>query len=153
LLSTPARADRVFAYKFQGALAFSSWAFVLLGTPVLIAYGRVQGAQWHYYALLPLFCLGFVLLPGSVGALLCLLVINFVPRRRKHLLVAAVITALAVALLVSYQMAVTAQEAEFWNKDLVQRLLGRFSFLQGPLVPTHWVTRGLQEAAQGELAS
>ena len=31
LLSTPANDDQVFAYKFQGAIAFSSWAFVLLG--------------------------------------------------------------------------------------------------------------------------
>src|SRR3984893_12911404 len=27
LLATPAAADQVFAYKFQGAVAFSSWAF------------------------------------------------------------------------------------------------------------------------------
>jgi hypothetical protein len=30
LLSTPLRPDQIFAYKFQGAVAFSSWAFVLL---------------------------------------------------------------------------------------------------------------------------
>src|SRR5262249_42114175 len=41
LLTTPAPADQIFAYKFQGALAFSSWAFVLLGSPILIAYGLV----------------------------------------------------------------------------------------------------------------
>ncbi len=39
LLTTPASADQVFAYKFQGALAFSSWGFLLLGSPVLVAYG------------------------------------------------------------------------------------------------------------------
>src|SRR6266496_3367921 len=31
LLAGPVAADRVFAYKFQGAVAFSSWAFLLLG--------------------------------------------------------------------------------------------------------------------------
>src|SRR5262245_25148660 len=30
LLSGPIREDRVFAYKFQGAVGFSSWAFILL---------------------------------------------------------------------------------------------------------------------------
>src|SRR5262249_51111306 len=79
LLSTPIPADRVFAYKYQGAIAFSSWAFVLLGSPVLIAYGLVFGVPWYFYVLLPLFFVGFLLLPGSVGALLCLFVVNCVP--------------------------------------------------------------------------
>ena len=69
LLGTPARADQVFAYKFQAAVAFSSWAFLLLGLPILIAYGLVFGVPWCYYALLPVFFVGFLLLPGSVGAL------------------------------------------------------------------------------------
>ena len=69
LLSTPVDDDQVFAYKFQGAMAFSIWAFLLLGGPILIAYGLVCDGPWYFYALLPLFFLGFVLLPGSLGAL------------------------------------------------------------------------------------
>src|SRR5581483_6888914 len=57
LLGTPARADQVFAYKFQGALAFSSWAFILLGSPILIAYGVVFHVPWYFYGLMPLFFL------------------------------------------------------------------------------------------------
>src|SRR5205814_10732377 len=52
LLSKPVRADRVFAYKFQGAVAFSSWAFLILGGPVLIAYGLVCTAPLSFYAFL-----------------------------------------------------------------------------------------------------
>src|SRR5262249_1788309 len=66
LLSKPVAADQVFAYKFQGAVGFSSWAFLLLGGPILLAYGLVAGVPWLFYAALPLFFLGFVLLPGSV---------------------------------------------------------------------------------------
>ena len=39
LLAAPVPEEEIFAYKFQGAVAFSSWAFVLLGSPILIAYG------------------------------------------------------------------------------------------------------------------
>ena len=67
LLSKPVAADQVFAFKFQGAVLFSSWAFLLLGGPILIAYGIVAEAPWYFYVLLPLFFLGFVLLPGSLG--------------------------------------------------------------------------------------
>src|SRR5207249_920706 len=86
LLSRPVRADHVFAYKFQGALGFSSSAFLLLGSPVLIAYGVVCEAPWFFYLYLPFFFLGYVLLPGCLGALACLLLVNYVPRRRKQVI-------------------------------------------------------------------
>jgi ABC-2 type transport system permease protein len=95
LLARPVGADQVFAYKFQGALTFSSWAFLLLGSPILIAYGLVCNGPWYFYFVLPLYFLGFVLLPGSIGAILCLLIVNFVPRRRKELLILAIVVVLA----------------------------------------------------------
>jgi ABC-2 type transport system permease protein len=88
LFATPVPEDRVFAYKFQGATAFSSWAFLLLGGPLLIAYGIAAYAPWSYYVFVPVFFFGFVLLPASVGGLLCLLVVNFVPRHRMQVLIA-----------------------------------------------------------------
>lgn len=99
LLCSPARADRVFAAKFQAAVAFSSWAFLILGVPVLVAYGLVAGVPWYFYPLLPLYLLGFVLLPGSVSAMACLLFVRFAPRNRKQalLLVGVVVVALALA--------------------------------------------------------
>src|SRR5262249_50177582 len=53
LLALPIADDQIFSYKFQGAVAFSSWAFVLLGSPVLLSYGLEvsdAGAPWYYYA-------------------------------------------------------------------------------------------------------
>ena len=95
LLSTPARADQVFAFKFQTAIAFSSWAFLMLGLPILVAYGLVFHVPWTYYALLPVFLVGFLLLPGSIGAIACFLIVNVTPQRRKQVL-AATVTLLAV---------------------------------------------------------
>ena len=61
LLTTPARSDHVFTSKFQGAVAFSSWAFVVLGVPIFVAYGIAAEAPWYFYPLLPLCLLGYVL--------------------------------------------------------------------------------------------
>ncbi len=66
LLATPLDDDRVFAHKFQGATAISVWAFLLLGGPILIAYGIACGAPWYFYALLAPFFIGFILLPASL---------------------------------------------------------------------------------------
>jgi len=150
LLSTPAAADQVFAYKFHGAVAFSSWAFVLLGSPVLIAYGLVFAVPWYFYALLPLFFVGFVLLPGSVGALICLVVVNAVPRRRKQVLAVAI---LAVCLLLALWAVhlVRATQAQNWTRDAVKDFLSQFAFAQGVLTPSHWMSQGLLAAGHGEV--
>lgn len=148
LLTTPAVIDQVFAYKFQGAVAFSSWAFLLLGGPVLVAYGITFDVSWHFYVLLPLFFVGFLLLPGSLGALACLLIVNLVPQRRKEVLVLALVVILAAAGAWAWQV-IYSLRTEVWTSDLMQELFGRLWFVGNPLVPTNWMTRGLQAAARG----
>src|SRR5262249_55314334 len=150
LLHLPVPADRVFAYKFQGALTFSSWAFLLLGGPVLIAYGIVYDAPWNFFLLLPLFFLGFVLLPGSLGALVTLLVVNVVPKRRKQVLMASLLLFGLAASVWTYRTFRQAVRPEIGNRDALHQLMGWFAFAQGALVPSHWMTKGLQEAARGQ---
>jgi ABC-2 type transport system permease protein len=150
LLSTPAPADQIFAYKYQGALAFSSWGFLLLSTPVLLAYGIVYSVHWAFYALLPLFFFGFVLLPASIGALVCLLVVNYIPRQRRQVLVAVALSLIVVAGVWVQRTSRLAQN-QTETREVANRLLGQLILSQGPLVPSHWMTRGLQTAGQGYL--
>ena len=152
LLTTPAAADQVFAYKFQGAITFSSWAVVLLGSPILVAYGLVFHVPWFYYVFLPFFFLGFVLLPGSLGALLCLLMVNYLPRRPKQVLAFSVSLVIGIFCLWIYNMK-PANWTDAFNRDFVQRLVGQFMIVQGPLSPNHWLSRGLQASARGDVRS
>jgi ABC-2 type transport system permease protein len=143
----------VFAYKFQGAVAFSSWAFLLLGGPVLIAYGLVCNGPWYFYAYLLLFFLGFVLLPGSLGGLIALLVVNYVPRQRKQLLLGLVLVVAALAGLWLYHLVQTARSGNWGSepREAVTSLLGRFAFAGSKLMPSHWVARGLGRAGRGDV--
>ena len=150
LLSKPVRADHVFAYKFQGALAFSSSAFLLLGSPVLIAYGVMCAAPWLYYLYLPLFFIGYILLPGSLGALACLLLVNFVPRRRKQVVALVVVLLGALISLWIVRVVRVAPKADRWTREGVSRLLGRFRFAHAPFMPSYWVADGLQAAGRGK---
>lgn len=154
LLSKPVAADRVFAHKFQGAMAFSSWAFLLLGTPILIAYGLACEAPWYFYLLLPLFFLGFVLLPGSLGALAALAVVNFIPQRRKQVLGAS-LAVLVLALIVWIYRIAQASPVELWRDEMreaVTRLLSYFTFTRNSLAPSHWVSLGLRRVVRGDVA-
>jgi ABC-2 type transport system permease protein len=155
LLSKPIRADQVFAYKFQGAMGFSSWAFVLLGSPVLISYGLVCHSPWYFYVALPFFFLGYVLLPGSISALLCLLIVNFVPRRRKQLLALLVVGFILSAGWYIYLIVAEGRAAARAGDAMVEtanNLLNRISFARSLWLPSAWVARGLQAAGRGDLA-
>jgi ABC-2 type transport system permease protein len=151
LLSTPAAADHVFAYKFQGAVGFSSWAFLLLGTPLLVAYGLAFSVPWYYYSFLVLFFVGFILLPGCLAALLCLVIVNWLPRHFRQVLLAAVLIVGAGISLWIYSIKPSGW-GDALSRDFVQRLVGQFAAAQGPLSPNHWLSRGLQAAARGEPA-
>jgi ABC-2 type transport system permease protein len=150
LLITPAAADQVFAFKFQGAVAFSSWAFLLLGSPLLIAYGVIASVPWYFYVVLPLYFLGFVLLPGSVGALICLALANCVPRRPRQLLIVLAVLLLLGCTWWGYRLAQSAWHQTV-TREWLQRLVGQVAFAQGPLVPSHWMARGLVAAARRDL--
>src|SRR5690606_2202470 len=69
LLSTPAPEDRVFAHMFLEAMGFSSWGFLLLGSPMMVAFGITSMAPWPFYALALAYHLAFVAIPGGIGAL------------------------------------------------------------------------------------
>ncbi|MFL5341493.1 MAG: putative ABC transporter permease subunit [Gemmataceae bacterium] len=154
LLSTPARADHVFAYKFQTAMAFSSWAFLLLGCPILVAYGVVYAVSPRFFALLPVFLIGFVILPGALGSLACFLIVNFLPQRRKQVLVLlGGLLLLAVGWwgfnVLHSSAGLLKDSGEDLRNDLTN-LLGQFQFAHSPLVPSHWMTQGLLAAARGD---
>ena len=149
LLSRPVRDDHVFAFKFQGALAFSSWAFLLLGAPLLIAYGIVRGSPLAFYAFVPLFFLGFILLPGAIGGIACLLIVNFLPKRRKQVLI---LGGLAVVVIFGgWGLEILrAARPDNWGAESVNVLLDRFAFTRSRYAPTHWVARGLRAAGGGD---
>src|SRR5262245_37447498 len=152
LLTTPARADQIFATKFQSAVAFSSWGFVVLGVPIFVAYGLMSGVPWYFYALLPLYLLGYVILPGSVSAAGCLLLVRYMPRNRKQflLLVGLVIAALGAFWL--YRIGLGIRKSFVSSGRELDDLIGQFDLLRSGIAPSHWMTRGVMAAARDDFA-
>ena len=154
LLCTPARADRVFGMKFVNAISFSSWAFLILGLPILISYGMVAGVPWYYYPLLPIFLIGYILLPCAISASICLLFVRFAPRNRKQLLLAVGAIALLVVGIWGYRFVMSARESlQTMKRNEVEGLLGQFALVKHPLMPSHWMTNGIMAASRGEAAT
>jgi ABC-2 type transport system permease protein len=147
LLTTPARSDQVFAYAFVQAIGFSSWGFLLLGSPMMVAYGLSIAADWPFYLLSLANLVVFVILPGALGGLGAILVAYFVPRRRKTILI--VLSASLAVLAVWMCVRVVRTPGQVLSRDWLDSLLSQMAFCQQPLLPSRWITRGLIETARG----
>jgi ABC-2 type transport system permease protein len=154
LLTTPARADQIFATKFQGAVVFSSWAFLVLGGPIMLAYGVTFSVPWYYYALLPMYFLAYVILPASIGAILCLLIVNFFPRRRKQALAWFILAAVLGAAWWIYRLitiGVLRRRSIRAEHDALEKVFDMFVLAQGQFSPSRWLSRSTLALARGDL--
>ncbi len=148
LLTTPSPPDQVFAFKFIEAMAFSSWGFLLLGSPMMVAYGIDRNASAGYYLVFLAFLIGFVLIPGSLGAIGAILVANYLPRKTK-----AVLATLAGILLVAVGLLfqrIFQTHGEVLTREFFDGLIGQLAFSQHPLLPSTWMAKGLIGAAKGD---
>jgi ABC-2 type transport system permease protein len=146
LLTSPLRAERIVLYKLQEAIFFSCWGFALLGSPMLLAYGVANHSPWYYYALLLPFMAGFALIPTSLGAIACLLVVYFLPRLRIHAIATSAVILLGVGAVVLWRtFGHVAHQA--MTPEWFQDILARLRFTEQRLLPSWWLSSGLLEAA------
>jgi len=149
LLTTPASEGRIFTYKFQEAIFFSSWGFFLLGSPMLVAFGAVKEAPWHYYALMLPYMIAFVFVPAGLGAIACLLIVHYFTRFRNY--ISAVLIAVVAALAVStLWWLMTAQESELLSPDWLRNVSGRLQFVEYRFFPSWWLSSGMLEASHAQ---
>lgn len=151
LLTTPASADRVFAYKFVEAMGFSSWGFLLLGSPMMVAYGISVHAPTSFYVIFLAYLTSFVLLAGGLGAIAAILAANYFPRRRKTVLALSIALALAAAGYTTYRL--LRSPGDVLSSDWLGGLLLKLEWSRNPLWPSRWTSAGLIAAAQGEWAT
>ena len=146
LLTLPVNDDQIFMHKFQQAAALSSWGFLLLATPLLTAYGHVDGAPWYYYVMLLPMLVAFVYIPVGIGAILCLLVMYWLPRKRIHVVVIAALAIFATVLWMGWGI-VSRPSSEVFSSLWFRHVMSRLQLTESKLLPNWWLTSGLREAA------
>lgn len=149
LLTLPARGERIFHHKFQEAMFFASWGFLLLGSPMLIAYGAVAHAPWYYYLLLPVFMGAFVYIPGSFGAIACVLVMHRLTNRRQYVVAGTVLGVLAAALWIAWTV-INSPQNDLLTPNWFQEMVSRLQFSEHKLLPSWWLSVGLLQASRGQ---
>ncbi|MEK7309726.1 MAG: hypothetical protein AAB038_02815 [Planctomycetota bacterium] len=148
LISLPVSSGRIFFYKLTESIAFSSWAFLFLGSPLLIAFGIDRHANWLYYVWTVLFSAVFIILPALVGSSFSIIIGRFLPRHRRAIVLALIgIVAIALAFVITQMADLRGTRFEF-TAGWMQQFMGKLSFAQNPLLPSFWVTRGLFSAVE-----
>jgi len=149
LHAMPIRPESIYLYKFTESLAFSSWAFLFLGTPLMAAYGDLFHVSWHFYPAFLLYFLGFMFLPAALGSILVMFLTSFLPRTRKGLLVCVSLALLAVsAILVSRILAIRG--GLLADLRLVQEVYESTGFSRNPVLPSFWIAKGILSHARGQ---
>jgi ABC-2 type transport system permease protein len=148
LLTIPARTERVFLHKFQEAIILSGWGFVLLGSPILLAYGVVECAPWYYYAMLLPYLVSFIYIPVAIGAIICLWVVYRIPDSRLAVLIAGAVALAAGAVWIVWLL-LNDPKGDLLTPTWFRELLNRLQFSEKRLLPSWWLSSGLLSAAAG----
>jgi ABC-2 type transport system permease protein len=151
LLTLPVRPGRVFLHKFQEAVFLSSWGFLFLASPMLLAYGLVNAAPWYYFPLLLPLLVSFTYIPAVVGGMICVAVVRWLPSRRLLALLILAGGALSAAVWIGHSLVVDSR-SDLLTPTWFQEMLDRLRITEHRWLPSWWLSSGLLAAAQHEAA-
>ncbi len=153
LLTVPLSYLRVFRLKLIENVVYSSWAILILGLPLTLAYGDVRGLTgWEQLLVFLLGLLPYLLLATISGVLILLGVIWFSRwfRMRSVFFALGVIFVGVFYLYFNINQRGTVLSAEMGNF----RALGRYMFNLGqtpfPLIPSYWLKELFTRLALGD---
>ncbi len=144
LLSLPVAPRQVVCLKWLEGMVLSSWSFLLLGVPLMLAVAGSTDVEWYYYPLFAGHFLGFVLIPATLGVLVAWAVAMWAPRRPLVIALWAGIALSAVAGAWAWSLVRGANLTEDWLPNFYRRL----SVAQQPWLPSTWTAKGVFAAIE-----
>ncbi len=151
LLTLPARAERIALQKLGETALLACWGFLLLGSPLLVAYGVVTKAPPSYYLFLPPLLVAFSGVASAVGAGVCLALVTAAPKVRSTLL-AALVAGLGGLVVWFFWSLMSTSRHQMLSPQWLQSALSRLHVAEQRLLPSWWLSTGLLEAAHGGAA-
>jgi ABC-2 type transport system permease protein len=154
LLPLPVPPEVIFRWKFVESSLLASWAFLFLVAPLLLAYGLNARVPWHFYPVTLVFLGLFIALPAAAGAWLAVTVARFLDRRTFQV-GALALAALGIAVAAFHLRPVQMSDEQLETRVLLvlDSLLSRTRFALFPLLPSYWLSAGVQQWAEGALAA
>lgn len=140
LLGKPFLPEDIYLNCFGSAIAFSSWAFLFLAAPLMLAYGvRYHLPFWFYVGVVGVFVV-FLLLPASLGGLFALLITYCFPRGRRAVFLVLFLFFVGVGLWVYLDLRPPHRQ---FDQEWMEQVLGKVAFSRHPLFPSHWMSEAV----------
>jgi len=153
LLSTPVGHKSVFTVKFIDNIFFSTWAVLLLGMPLIFAYGVVREFQvWHYlytifFALLP-----FVIIPACIGVAFSMVLFLMSKYLSPRLLIVSAGSLMILAVVIYFKFgqpsSLSFNVVSDWR--VLNRYLGSMGATSFAFLPSYWMSEILRTISTGE---
>lgn len=143
LLSTPLHARQVVFVKWVEGIFLSSWSFLLLGVPLMLAIASNATVEWWYYPLFLAHFLAFVIIPACLGLLAAWAVAMFAPRRPASLAIWLAVLVAVAGLFWLVSISREVGESEQWVRGMFKRI----GAARQPYLPSTWTATGIGEAA------
>lgn len=147
LMTMPVLTRHVAFVKWIEGIALSSWSFILLGVPLMLAVSQQRDVAWHFYPLFIAHFIGFVAIPATLGVLVAWAVAMFAPRRPMTLVIWLSGFALIAVVVWFYRISMVATDTDQW----LRRIIDDLGFSRSIFLPSAWTARGVIAIIQGDL--
>ncbi|NUM54614.1 MAG: hypothetical protein HUU46_13290 [Candidatus Hydrogenedentes bacterium] len=137
-----------FLARLVECVAFSSWATAYLGSPMMLAYGIIEGARWPFYIAAVAYYVPYVTLPAAMGAIIAMTLVRIFPRLPRGSMIAVGIIAV-VCMFLYVRGNVSVEQLANPNYETIKQTLNR---TQSWILPSYWAAHGVLAASVGEFS-
>ncbi len=152
-LTKPVTYIQLFKVKLFENLLYSSWAILLLGIPLTLAYGQVKSLSFlAIAAFLPLGLIPFLVIAATIGLVLIQIVVRLSRwfRMRSVFLALAGVFATVFYLYFTFNQQNTILVGMSGNFRVLSRYMGNLSAQPFPFIPSYWLSEMIVNFAQGD---
>ncbi|MCX7816662.1 MAG: hypothetical protein N2317_04015 [Syntrophales bacterium] len=147
----PAKPEEIFLTRLTESFLDSSWMVVLFGFPVLLAYGKVFHASFHYYPLTLITIIFMCITAVCISAILVLLVTVLLPAGRLRVIFILIGTILITTLIFAIRL---LRPEQLVNPETFLSLavyLRTMEAIPTPAFPTTWIYDAIMGILLGDL--
>ena len=152
LFSHPIDSRAVFTIKFFESLFLSSWAFFFVLGPFMAAYGIFRKMGIAFYIIGSVVFIPFLIISASLGSIIAMLVVRFLNRSRRQLLISTSVVIAIVGGIFWFKMKYQYQSAS-GSFFIINQLIPHFDFAQNPLWPNFWLVEAIMGVTKQDLSA
>jgi ABC-2 type transport system permease protein len=150
LLTLPVSSQTIFRWKFIESMVLSSWAFLFLIAPLLVAFGLVRDVPWHFYPVTVLLVGLFIILPCVFGSALAIAIGRHLDRKNFQVLL--ILLAVVLLAFVAFWWKTNPVDDDLLDKrtlEALDQLLAKTRFTLFPFLPSYALSGAVLQWAEG----